>query len=72
VDSFGKWALGTLVGFVLALMFGSFLFAMVLLIISAEIGAVLFTRLRGWLEIPERLPDKPRPRPDLADQSLEP
>ena len=53
-------------------MFGSFLFAMVLLIISGEIGVVLFTPLRGWLEIPEHLPDKPRPRPDLADQGLEP
>jgi ABC-type microcin C transport system permease subunit YejB len=72
VDSFGKWALCTLVGFVLALMFGSFLFAIVLLIISAEIAVVLWTPLRGWLEIPERLPDKPRPRTDLADQGLEP
>jgi hypothetical protein len=72
VDSFGKWALCTLVGFVLALIFGSFLLAVIWLIISAEIAAALFTRLRGWLEIPERLPDKPRPRPDLADQSLEP
>ena len=72
MDSFGKWALCTLVGFVLALMFGSFLFAMVLLFISAEIGVVLFTPLRGWLEIPERLPDRPRPRTDLADQGLEP
>jgi hypothetical protein len=72
VDSFSKWGLCTLVGFVLALIFGSFLLAVICLIISAEIAAALWTPLRGWLEIPERLADKPRPRPDVVDQGLEP
>ena len=72
MDSFGKWGIGTLVGFVLALIFGSFLLAVIWLIISAEIAAVLWTPLRGWLEIPERMGDRPPRRPDLVDQSLEP
>jgi hypothetical protein len=72
VDSFGKWALCTLVGLVLALIFGSFLLAVIWLIISAEVAAVLFTRLRGWLEIPEGQGRKPPRRPDLVDQGLEP
>jgi hypothetical protein len=53
VDSFGNWALGTLVVFILALIIGGFLLAMICLFVSAEIALVLWTPLRGWLGIPE-------------------
>jgi len=72
VDSFGKWALCMLVGFVLALIFGSFLLAVIWLIISGEIAVVLWTPLRGWLEIPEGPGREPQRRTDPVDQSLEP
>jgi hypothetical protein len=60
VDSFGNWMLGTLVVFVLALIFTSFLFAFVCLVISAEIAVMRWTGLREWLAIPEPAPRQRR------------
>jgi hypothetical protein len=72
VDRFGTWGVCTLVGFVLALIFGSFLLAVICLIISAEIAVVLWTPLRAWLEIPEERSRAPRqPRHEFVDQDLE-
>jgi hypothetical protein len=72
VDSLRNWALGTLVVFILALIVGGFLLAMICLFVSAEIALVLWTPLRGWLGIPERRTRKPRPRVKVAEQGLDP
>lgn len=72
VDGFGNWALGTLVVFILALIVGGFLLAMICLFVSAEIAMVLWTPLRGWLGIPERRAREPRRRVEVADQILDP
>jgi hypothetical protein len=72
VDSFGNWALGTLVVFILALIVGGFLLAMICLFVSAEIAVVLWSPLRGWLGIPERRAPKPRRQAQVAEPGLDP
>ena len=68
MDSFGNWALITLIVCVLALIVSGFLFAVICLIVSAEIAAVLWSPLRGWLAIPERQAEKPRRRAQVAER----
>jgi hypothetical protein len=72
MDNVGNWAVGTLVVFTLALVFGSFLLAFICLVVSVEIAAVLFTSLRSWLGIPERTAPEPRRRVAPAEPALEP
>jgi hypothetical protein len=71
VDSFRFWGLCTGFVFLLSLIVGSYLLILIWLVISAEIAVVLWTPLRAWLEIPERV-DEPRTRyAELTDQDLE-
>ena len=74
MDSFGSWALGTLVVSVLVLMVFGFTVALVCFILAAEIAVILWTPLRGWLAIPEQPPRRTSRRVDLdvAEQGLEP
>jgi hypothetical protein len=56
VESFGNWAVGTFFVFVVALVFFSFLTAVICLIVSVELAVVMWSPLRGWLGIPEPAP----------------
>jgi membrane protein implicated in regulation of membrane protease activity len=72
VDSFGIWGICTVAVFFLSLIIGSFLLALIWLAISAEVAAVLWTPLRGWLGIPEpRSREARQRRAELVDQDLE-
>jgi hypothetical protein len=56
VESFGNWAVGTFFVFVVALVFFSFLAAVICLILAVELAVVMWSPLREWLGIPERVP----------------
>lgn len=61
VESFGNWAVGTFFVFVVALVFFSFLAAVICLILAVELAVVMWSPLRSWLGIPE--PDLSAPAP---------
>jgi hypothetical protein len=71
VESFGNWAVGTFFVFVVALVFFSFLLAVICLIVSIEIAVVMWSPLRGWLQIPEREAPQPRRRMEIAGPELD-
>jgi hypothetical protein len=62
VESFGNWAVGTFFVFVVALVFLSFLAAVICLILAVELAVVMWSPLREWLGIPEPAPRAPAPR----------
>ena len=72
MDSVSNWAVGTFVVFVLALVFFSFLLAVICLIVSIELAVVMWSPLRGWLQIPEHQAAPPKRRARIAETSLEP
>ena len=71
VESFGNWAVGTFFVFVVALVFLSFLAAVICLIVAIEIAVVMWSPLRGWLQIPEREPPAPKRRTKIAGPRLD-
>jgi hypothetical protein len=69
VESFGNWAVGTFFVFVVALVFFSFLAAVICLILAIELAVVMWSPLREWLQIPERVAPAPAPlrRAEIAE-----
>ena len=72
MDRFTLWGVCTAAVFILSLIVGGFMLALIWVIASAEIAVVLGTGLRGWLGIPESRDHASRnPRTELVEHDLE-